>query len=582
MENLNSLKSSSKIKINSNSKKIKTQIIPINKKSFLPISKMNNKNKIHISNSNYETTIKPILNTTTKLEVNNDIQYKRVLTPNKIRFSHHAINCQTPIKNNHKKQLSINNIIGSIYSNNYKGFRKFNFEKIRNKTSNNSNQNSINEIFHQPQPKSNLINEGNSYFIAGEQLKIVHSLKKELKLKNDENIKLRNELSKLNKENLGILEYNKLNGMEIENNLINQINKTCLRKEEKKENIQINDINKSLLEHQKKMINDLNSINEKLKNENKLLKKKNYNSNDLSKEIGKLKKIIEANTQSYEENQKTLGEKLIQLEEENQKLKKFENQTNLYKKENKELKEKLEEYNKNLIKLLESNNKLEEDKQDNKVLKKKFNFEQLEKEIKELKEKIKTKNQNINTIKNLEINSNEILIESCKKKQELFSFRIEPINYQGQEKTNINEKCRIEEFNIRNKYNINMQIENQEQFSVLDIKNIKFFQIENTNSFHILIDNQGSKKKLEEIIIKQKKEKQKEDNENNFEDIKIEEKLTEKNKCENVKGKEEDERIEEKKEEDDEIEMTESMENEVKKFVNDTFKCIIEIKKMNI
>ena len=37
-----------------------------------------------------------------------------------------------------------------------------------------------------------------------------------------------------------------------------------------------------------------------------------------------------------------------------------------------------------------------------------------------------------------------------------------------------------------------------------------------------------------------------------------------------------------KKEEDDEIEMTESMENEVKKFVNDTFKCIIEIKKMNI
>ena len=131
MENLNSLKSSSKIKINSNSKKIKTQIIPINKKSFLPISKMNNKNKIHISNSNYETTIKPILNTTTKLEVNNDIQYKRVLTPNKIRFSHHAINCQTPIKNNHKKQLSINNIIGSIYSNNYKGIRKFNFEKIR-------------------------------------------------------------------------------------------------------------------------------------------------------------------------------------------------------------------------------------------------------------------------------------------------------------------------------------------------------------------------------------------------------------------------------------------------------------------
>ena len=583
MENLNSLKSSSKIKINSNLKKIKTQIIPINKKSFLPISKMNNKNKIHISNSNYETTIKPILNTTTKLEVNNDIQYKRVLTPNKIRFSHHAINCQTPIKNNHKKQLSINNIIGSIYSNNYKGFRKFNFEKIRNKTSNNSNQNSINEIFHQPQPKSNLINEGNSYFIAGEQLKIVHSLKKELKLKNDENIKLRNELSKLNKENLGILEYNKLNGMEIENNLINQINKTCLRKEEKKENIQINDINKSLLEHQKKMINDLNSINEQLKNENKLLKKKNYNSNDLSKEIGKLKKIIEANTQSYEENQKTLGEKLIQLEEENQKLKKFENQTNLYKKENKELKEKLEEYNKNLIKLLESNNKLEEDKQDNKVLKKKFNFEQLEKEIKELKEKIKTKNQNINTIKNLEINSNEILIESCKKKQELFSFRIEPINYQGQEKRNINEKCSIEEFNIRNKYNVNLQIENQEQFSFLNIynKNIKFFQIENTNSFHILIDNQGLEKKLEEIIIKEKKEKKKEDNENNLEDVKIEEKFRGKNIYENVKGKEEDERIEEKKEED-EIEMTESMENEVKKFVNDTFKSIIEIKKMNI
>ena len=581
MENLNSLKSSSKIKINSNLKKIKTQIIPINKKSFLPISKMNIKNKINISNSNYETSIKP--NTTTKLEVNNDIQYKRVLTPNKIRFSHHAINCQTPIKNNHKKQLSINNIIGRIYSNNYKGFRKFNFEKIRNKTSNNSNQNSINEIFHQPQPKSNLINEGNSYFIAGEQLKIVHSLKKELKIKNDENIKLRNELSKLNKENLGILEYNKLNGMEIENNLINQINKTCLRKEEKKENIQINDINKSLLEHQKKMINDLNSINEQLKNENKLLKKKNYNSNDLTKEIGKLKKIIEANTQSYEENQKTLGEKLIQLEEENQKLKKFENQTNLYKKENKELKEKLEEYNKNLNKLLESNNILEEDKQDNKVLKKKFNFEQLEKEIKELKEKIKTKNQNINTIKNLEINSNEILIESCKKKQELFSFRIEPINYQGQEKRNINEKCSIEEFNIRNKYNVNLQIENQEQFSFLNIynKNIKFFQIENTNSFHILIDNQGLEKKLEEIIIKEKKEKKKEDNEKNLEDVKIEEKFRGKNIYENVKGKEEDERIEEKKEED-EIEMTESMENEVKKFVNDTFKSIIEIKKMNI
>ena len=99
-------------------------------------------------------------------------------------------------------------------------------------------------------------------------------MKKELKLKNDENIKLRNELSKLNKENLGILEYNKLNGMEIENNLINQINKTWIRKEEKKENIQINDINKSLLEHQKKKINDLNSIKEQIKKENKLLKKK--------------------------------------------------------------------------------------------------------------------------------------------------------------------------------------------------------------------------------------------------------------------------------------------------------------------
>jgi hypothetical protein len=130
---------------------------------------------------------------------------------------------------------------------------------------------------------------------------------------------------------------------------------------------------------------------------------------------------------------------------------------------------------------------------------------------------------------------------------------------------------------------VNLQIENQEQFSFLTIynKNIKFFQIENTKSFHILIDNQGLEKKLEEIIIKEKKEKKKEDNENNLEDVKIEEKLRGKNIYENVKGKEEDERIEEKKEED-EIEMTESMENEVKKFVNDTFKSIIEIKKMNI
>jgi uncharacterized Fe-S cluster protein YjdI len=59
-----------------------------------------------------------------------------VITPIKGRLLHHIIECRTPNKKikNKKIDLSINNIICNLYNNNLRGNRKFNFEKIRNKT----------------------------------------------------------------------------------------------------------------------------------------------------------------------------------------------------------------------------------------------------------------------------------------------------------------------------------------------------------------------------------------------------------------------------------------------------------------
>ena len=222
------------IKINSNAKKVKTQIIPINRKMFRPISKVNikniNKGKKNIKSNQFETTIKPVLNTTSKLEVKSDFLSRRVITPNKARLSHHSIDCRTPNKiRNKKMNLSINNIIGNVYYNN-NNYRKFNFEKIRNKTPNLSTQNSAHEIVF-PYPKNNLINETKQFYTGGEQLKIIQSLKNELKIKNEENNKLKNELSSLlNKDNNNNIQLNK---KVVNNYIINEEN----NKEEIKEEI---------------------------------------------------------------------------------------------------------------------------------------------------------------------------------------------------------------------------------------------------------------------------------------------------------------------------------------------------------
>ena len=394
MKKNNSLSLSSskkKIQINSsNSKKTKTQIKPINKNLFRPISKMNIKNinkssnkenKSPSKNQNEITIKKAILNTASRFEISKNSPSKRVITPIKGRLSHHTINCKTPNKKQYKQiDLSINNILNNVYyTNNIQGYRKFNFEKMRIKTSNNSNQNSSHEKNYGFKKNNSDIN-----LYGNEQLKIIKSLKNELKMKNEENMKLKNELSLLLKRD----------NIHIDNNQLNDNNNSL---KNNKENNDINGMNNNLIEQQKKKIYELNSINEGLK-----------------KEIDKLKKIIESNTQTYEDNQKSLAHKLIKFEEENQQLKSFEKQFNQLKKENKTLKQKINEKinnekNNNIKKIIDENQKLKEE------------IDKLKKENSELKV-LKTNHKNekkqfTKLIKNSHLN--EICIEPNKEDYEL-------------------------------------------------------------------------------------------------------------------------------------------------------------------
>jgi hypothetical protein len=342
------------------------------------------------------TIKKAILNTASRFEINKNSSSKRVITPIKGRFSHHTINCKTPNKKQFKQiDLSINNILNNVYYNNIKGYRKFNFEKMRIKTSNNSNQNSSHEINYGFKKNNSDIN-----LYGNEQLKIIKSLKNELKNKNEENIKLKNELTLLLKRDNNHIDNTKIND---ENNYLKN-----------KEKNEINGMNNNLIEQQKKKIYELNSINEELKKENILLKNNN-NTIDLRNEIEKLKKIIETNTQTYEENQKSLAQKLIKLEEENQQLKSFEKQFNQFKNENKNLKQKINELNEKINQDKNNNNKKIID--ENKKLKEEN--DKLKKENSELKEKTKNKNENKKfnkLIRNSHLN--EIVIKPNKKESE--------------------------------------------------------------------------------------------------------------------------------------------------------------------
>ena len=394
MKKNNSSSSSSKLKIqinSSNSKKTKPQIKPINKNLFRPISKKNIKNinkssnkenKSPNKNQNEITIKKAILNTASRFEINKNSPSKRVITPIKGRLSYQTINCKTPYKKRFNQiDLSINNILNNVYyNNNIKGYRKFNFEKMRNKTANNSNQNSSHEINYGFKKNNSDIN-----LYGNDQLKIIKSLKNELKMKNEENMKLKNELSLLLKRD----------NNHIDNNKLNENNNNSLKNN--KEQNEINGMNNNLIEQQKKKIYELNSINEGLK-----------------KEIDKLKKIIESNTQTYEDNQKSLAHKLIKFEEENQQLKSFEKQFNQLKKENKTLKQKINEKinnekNNNIKKIIDENQKLKEE------------IDKLKKENSELKvQKRNNKNEKkqfTKLIKNSHLN--EICIEPNKEDYEL-------------------------------------------------------------------------------------------------------------------------------------------------------------------
>jgi hypothetical protein len=77
---------------------------------------------------------------------------------------------------------------------------------MRIKTSNNSNQNSSHEINYGFKKNNSDIN-----LYGNDQLKIIKSLKNELKMKNEENMKLKNELSLLLKRDNNHIDNNKLN-----------------------------------------------------------------------------------------------------------------------------------------------------------------------------------------------------------------------------------------------------------------------------------------------------------------------------------------------------------------------------------
>ena len=434
MENLNLSSSNSKIriKINAKPKDKKSYISKINAKLFQPISRLNIKQKslkqIKKLNSSNERDNK-ILNTTSKFEI------KRDKTPIKTRMSHQIINCKTPNKiSNKKNNLSINNIIRNSYFNFNE--RKFNFEKIRNKTPIISN-NSVDLInsFH---INNYLIDDGKYFYTNNDQMKIIGSLKKELKSKNEENKKLKNELSFFSKDNL----YTKYNEMKIENDIFNQeINQIKeILKNKKIQFIDIKEIeiykekresyetDKELIEQQKNMINNLNKINEQLKNDLKKEKSNKNNKqiiNSLKQEIENLKKIIETN----EENKNSLNEKINQLKEENKEIKNKENLYNELKEENKKLKEenkKIKEDN-GKIKLNENNDNILLNQQLNNLQKLELENKELKKKIEELKKENdkKEKHQNKFNEEKLEIesniNNNEILEIKIKIKKDFMT-----------------------------------------------------------------------------------------------------------------------------------------------------------------
>ena len=110
---------------------------------------------------------------------------------------------------------------------------------MRIKTSNNSNQNSSHEINYGFKKNNSDIN-----LYGNEQLKIIKSLKNELKNKNEENIKLKNELTLLLKRDNNHIDNTKIND---ENNYLKN-----------KEKNEINGMNNNLIEQQKKKIYELN------------------------------------------------------------------------------------------------------------------------------------------------------------------------------------------------------------------------------------------------------------------------------------------------------------------------------------
>ena len=482
MENSISLSTSNakiKIKINPKPKIKNAYLTRINKKLFQPISHLNIKQnslkqikKLNISND----VSNKILNTSPKVENQTDILNKRDITPNKKRISHHTINCKTPNKSLKKRNnsLSINNIIGNVYYNynnniNNFQFRKFKFEKIRNKTPVNLTSKSMNDGLNSFQ-QNNYVNDGKYLYINNDQMKIINSLKKELKHKNEENIKLKNDLNYLSRDIL----YTKYNEIKIENDIINQeVNKVkgilknknieFINKKDidlMKEKQEAFDMNKELIQQQKNTIDNLNKINEQLKGD--LKKKENkQNNNDekinlLNNEIEKLKKIIETN----ELNQNSLNEKINQLEEENKNFKNKENDFNDLKNENNELKNKIEELknnnkenllNEENIKLKKEIEKLKLIEEENKSLNQKLNDIQ---NLKNENEKINMEliqNKFNNDLIKIESGLNEIKIEGIKIDNQLISDRKEIKNF---------EKCLVEDFIINNNDKKNNDINN--------------------------------------------------------------------------------------------------------------------------
>ena len=626
MENLNLSSSNSKIriKINAKPKDKKSYISKINAKLFQPISRLNIKQKslkqIKKLNSSNERDNK-ILNTTSKFEI------KRDKSPIKTGMSHQIIDCKTPNTiSNKKNTLSINNIIRNSYFNFNE--RKFNFEKIRNKTPIISN-NSV-DLIHSFHLNNYLIDDGKYFYTNNDQMKIIGSLKKELKSKNEENKKLKKELSFFSKDNL----YTKYNELKIENDIFNQeINQIKeILKNKKIQFIDIKEIeiykekresyerDKELIEQQKNMINNLNKINEQLKNDLKKEKSNKNNNqiiNSLNQEIENLKKIIETN----EENKNSLNEKINQLKEENKEIKNKENLYNELKEENKKLKDenkKIKEENEK-IKSNENNDNILLNQQLNNLQKLELENKELNKNIEELKKENdkKEKNQNKFNEEKLEIesniNNNEILEIKIKKVfmteiQENFiikginklknitfekylieNFKLEGIKKKGEKIENGNNKENsfiisdeeIENIHEDNK-NINTQIKNnnleienkinkEKKENITILKNEKK-EINNENEGNDYFNSDNEK--IDEASLKKEKEDNDDKNENNSS-------LAKNNSFSSEKfDKEEEDKYSENNEEEEE--KLKLIHDVVIAFVKETFQNVLKQHKMNL